>query len=620
MSYLTTQPQLLTAAAENLAGLQASLNEVNAAVAGQTTGLAAAAADEVSEAAAQLFRAFGLEYQEVIGQATLFQEQFQQALASASLSYAEAEFRNAAAVGSALAAASPLEALLAPVVAPLQPLLAPIQSLFAPAVNPAGPGTPVTLPVGPPPGLANTTFESVLIMTGSGTPIPSLPYMASVRPWIQFLTGMAPSLPLNTPEGLYPLTQIKDLPLTQSVQLGTQMLHNALFGPTEGLISHGTSVSVLAYSQSAILSSMELRNLMALGIPFDPATPLSFTLLGNPMAPNGGLLSRFPGLSMPALGLDFFGPTPSGSGYPVDTFSLQYDGYTQFPKYPINFLADLNAFLGIQSVHGDYPSIIRPDGTLAPGYNAIQLPVSPGNNGLDRYYLITYDGLPLVQPLRAIPFFGNAFADLVEPNLTYLVNWGYGDPHLGYSTGYADVHTPFELLPPIPENFVGDQITLANQGWGAFVGDISAMVPTSLPSLTDLLPSGGSGGGGGGGLPFALPPATGFSVDGIFDAIKAANTNITTAITSAGADGYALLLPTADIANTIATTLPSYNFNLFLDGIQQAVNGDPMGIVNAFGNPIAADVALLTLAGGFQTIVTIDTISSVIGDLTGSAN
>ncbi|BDB39931.1 MULTISPECIES: PE-PPE domain-containing protein [Mycobacterium] len=603
MSYLATQPQLITDAAENLAGIRTALASANAAAAGQTTGLAAAAADEVSQAAAALFRAFGLEYQDVVGQAAAFHDEFNRVLAAAGGAYAEAEAAGAA----ALAAASPIEALLAP----LQPMLAPIQSLFAPAASVASGGTPVTMPVGT---TVATVYNSALIMTGSGTPIPSLAYMASVRPWIQFQVANALSIPLNTPEGLYPLTQIKDLPLSQSVATGVTALNNALFSPT-GLITAGQKVSVLGYSQSAILSSLELRNLIAAGSPH--AGDLSFTLLGNPMSPNGGLLSRFPGLTMPALGLDFYGPTPANSGYPVNVFSLQYDGYTDFPRYPINFLADLNAFLGIQTVHGTYPNIINATtGALAPGYKMVELPVSPTTaaNGLDHYYMITYDHLPLVQPIRSIPLIGNALGDLIEPNLTYLVNWGYGDPHYGYSTSYADVWTSFGLIPPIPQNFIGDQIALANQGWGAFVGDLRAMAPTSLPSLTGLLPSGA---GGGLSLPFTLPGATGSPVDSFFDALRSANTNIVNSITSATADGYALLLPTADIANTIVTTLPSYDFNLFLDGIQQAVHGDPMGVVNAIGNPIAANVALLTLAGGFQTIVTIDTIESVIGDLTG---
>jgi len=29
------------------------------------------------------------------------------------------------------------------------------------------------------------------------------------------------------------------------------------------------------------------------------------------------------------------------------------------------------------------------------------------------------------------------------------VNWGYGDPNFGWSTGPADVPTPFGFLPPL---------------------------------------------------------------------------------------------------------------------------------------------------------------------------
>ena len=34
------------------------------------------------------------------------------------------------------------------------------------------------------------------------------------------------------------------------------------------------------------------------------------------------------------------------------------------------------------------------------------------------------------------------------------------------------------------------------------------------------------------------------------------------------------------------------DFDLFLDGIMQAVNGQPVGLVHAFAQPIASDVAL----------------------------
>lgn len=615
MSYLTTQPQLISVAAENLAGIRTALTEASAAAAGPTTGLAAAAADEISAAAAQLFGAFGQEYQQVIGQAALFHEEFNRALAAASLTYAEAEVANAAQVlggaGALGAAASPIEALLAPVLTPLQPLLAPIQSLFAPLFGaPATTGGGTVIPFVPPSGL---TYDEALIMAGSGTPIPPPSYLTDIRPWITAAFGVTNplSIPLNTPEGLYPLTAIKDLTLQVSVDRGVEILDNALFGPT-GLLAQGKSVAVLGYSQSAAIASLELRNLIAAGSP--NTADISFTLLGNPMNPNGGLLSRFPGLSLPAIGLDFYGAQPTGSGYPVNTFTLQYDGYADFPKYPINFLADLNAFLGIQTVHGDYPDL-NPN-ALPPGYNLVELPVSPGNNGLDNYYMITYPGLPLLSPIRAIPVIGAPLAALVEPNLTYLVNWGYGDPHYGYNTGYADVATPFEVLPPIPTNFVGDQIALAGQGVNDFTQAVGAMNLPSAASLAGLLSAGG--GTGSLSLPFSLPGATASPVNTFFDTLRSANTNFTTAITSAAADTYAVALPTADIVNTLLTTVPSYNLNLFLDGIQQAVNGDPVGLFNAIGKPIAANVAIATLAAGFEFVVLTDAVGSVVGDLTGA--
>lgn len=118
-------------------------------------------------------------------------------------------------------------------------------------------------------------------------------------------------------------------------------------------------------------------------------------------------------MSLPALGLDFYGGTPSNTGYELNQYTLLYDGYADFPQYPLNLLADLNAFAGIQFVHGDYPDL--DPNNLPAGYNLVQLPVSPGNNGLENYYMITYPGLPILEPLRAIPVIGNPLADLVEP-------------------------------------------------------------------------------------------------------------------------------------------------------------------------------------------------------------
>jgi len=53
--------------------------------------------------------------------------------------------------------------------------------------------------------------------------------------------------------------------------------------------------------------------------------------------------------------------------------------------------------------------------------------------------------------------------------------------------------------------------------------------------------------------------------------------------------------------------------NLFLNGITEAINGDPVGgLINAFGNPIAADVGLTTLAGGFELITLINAGQTIL--------
>ncbi|ETW26509.1 hypothetical protein MGAST_18190 [Mycobacterium gastri 'Wayne'] len=77
--------------------------------------------------------------------------------------------------------------------------------------------------------------------------------------------------------------------------------------------------------------------------------------LGEPMNPNGGLLARFAGLSLPSLGQTFYGATPPNTVWPTHIYTLEYDGIADWPQYPINIICDLNAFAGLYYVHGLYP-------------------------------------------------------------------------------------------------------------------------------------------------------------------------------------------------------------------------------------------------------------------------
>jgi hypothetical protein len=99
MSFVTAQPDVLTAAAGDLQGLGSVMVAQNAAVAGPTTGVIPAAADEVSALTAAQFAAHAQMYQAVSAQAAAIHEQFTTTLQTSAGSYAATEAANAAAAG-----------------------------------------------------------------------------------------------------------------------------------------------------------------------------------------------------------------------------------------------------------------------------------------------------------------------------------------------------------------------------------------------------------------------------------------------------------------------------------------------------------------------------------------
>jgi PE-PPE domain/PE family len=539
MTFVTIQPQMAAGAAD-VAGIGSALDEATAAAAGRTTGVMAAGVDEVSAATATLFNAYAQEFQAVLKQGTAFQAEFAQALSAAWSAYSHAEAANAAA-------------------------------------------------------------DVTLVMGGSGNPIPPQSYVNNVVS--KYITPNFPTFTLAnaqalfTPEAFYPLTGVKDLVPNVSVSRGVTILDNAIHQQ----LAAGNHVAVLGFSQSSIIASLEMMNLDPSGTP--SSLPVVFTLLGDPMNPNGGLLARFPGLTMPALGFTFYGATPSNS-FPTNIYTIEYDGFADFPQYPINFLADLNAIAGIYYVHGTYAD-------LTPGQLATAIPLTNTvGPTLTNYYVIPNPHLPLMEPLRAIPGVGTPLADLLEPDMRVLVNLGYGSPNQGWSTGPPNMPTSFGLFPPVnPAEVAGALVTGTQQGTGAFVSDVGAMgsglspsgPPSRLPSLM---------------LPPLSPPSVP-SIPGIIGSLQAANTGFTNSFSSALATGYSVLHPTADFANAAVTSVPSYDVNLFLNGIKQAVDGDPAGLIYAVGDPIAADTALFTIAGGFEAVVLASAAASIVNDFTG---
>jgi PE-PPE domain len=438
-----------------------------------------------------------------------------------------------------------------------------------------------------------------LVMGGSGQPIPGSDVVEAadtlyIHPNFPATTYPPPyANGLSTPEGLYPLIGVHSLYLnyplattgplagfpaeSSSVGQGMLILENAIASN----MAAGDASTVFGASQSATISSLVMQQLESEGQTF-PSGSLQFVLIGDPSAPNGGLLERFdfPGaqLNLPSLGVSFDGATPSDY-VPTDIYTLEYDGFADFPKYPINFLADLNAFLGIEEIHDTYGAV--PPEEIA---NAILLPGSMASGTTDS--LTNYYMIPETPPL--VSLLPKPLADLLGPDLTYLINLGYnGAGDVGWSTP-ANVATPFGLFPNVSLQTVFDTlVTDTEKGISAFVADLSN--PSAMASA------------------LADPVAVSSAVAAAPAALPSL-TEIVNGISSAASSLYSALLPTADIVNALVTTLPAYDVTLFLDNLTNPLD--------AIGLPIAADTALVTLAAGFEFSVVDSAITGAISAIT----
>ncbi len=431
------------------------------------------------------------------------------------------------------------------------------------------------------------------IMGGSGLPIPPPSYLAAVSD--RFIDPVPPFFdrqpqfpvdainPLFTPEGLYPNSGVKSLELDPSLAQGVTILDSTITNQ----IANGNNLVVLGYSQSATISTLVMRDLLALPVNDRPtADQLSFVLLGDPNNPDGGMMERFdlPVLTtyptIPSLGITFNGATPTDTPWHTAVYTLEYDGYADFPRYPINLLSDLNAVLGIQYEHTIYPELT--DTQLA---SAIPLPVTDDYTGHTQYFMIPSETLPLLAPLQSVPVIGQPLYDLLEPDMRVLVNLGYGSITEGWDDGPANVPTPFELF-PADLNW-GDVLAAlaggAQKGVQDFIADLGSL---SWPEMTQ---------------------ATGDGVGGAVDALPSF-TDIINTLTSAAATAYATLLPTADLLNALLTTAPAYAANVF---VNELAAGDP---VDAIGLPIAGFFGLGSVAAGFEYLVIALAAASISAD------
>ena len=265
-------------------------------------------------------------------------------------------------------------------------------------------------------------------------------------------------------EPWWKLSGLFDLTADQSVQAGAADLEDAIAeNPNEHLVING-------YSQGAGVANVVKRRLAEQYPAGTKAPDIEFVLIGDPNLPNGGWMSRFAGLYIPILDLSFNGPAPTDTQFDTVEISRKYDGFTDFPLYPLNLVADLNAVLGMIYVHAYLFDVSLPtdDPTRSPAYR--------GKYGDTSYYLFDNPDLPLFGPLRTLGV-PEAFIDVFEPFFKVIVD-------LGYDRSIAPWEpTPARLIPPLdPVKLVADLVAAIGEGINNAAALIGSPPPLSIPA------------------------------------------------------------------------------------------------------------------------------------------
>lgn len=220
-----------------------------------------------------------------------------------------------------------------------------------------------------------------------------------------------------------------------------------------------TGVIIYGYSQGAVVATEYKRETGAVGN--------TYVLVANPNRPNGGILERFDGVHIPIFDVSFNGATPTDGDTTYD-IARQYDGWADFPKYPLNLLATANALLGIAYLHGKY------DADIDPAVLDDPTRTDKSVHGNTTYYLVHTDRLPLLMPFEWIV--PGPILDIIDAPLRVLVELGYdrkdyGDPQ------------PAGLVPAVnPVSLVKDLGDASAQGVA------TALAAGTEPAVTPAAP------------------------------------------------------------------------------------------------------------------------------------
>jgi hypothetical protein len=278
-------------------------------------------------------------------------------------------------------------------------------------------------------------------------------------------------------EPWWKLSGLFDLTVNQSLHAGVADLEQAMaqYG-NDNLVIYG-------YQQGAAVANVEKRKLAEQYPVGTKAPDIDFVLGGDPNLPNGGFASRFSGLYIPILDLLYNGPAPTDTQFDTIVIVRQYD-FEDFPLYPLNIVAVLNALLG-----APYVNFYGFDVSLAP--DPATSPSIQSQHGDTTYYFFPTADLPLFGPLRTLGV-PESLIDVVEPFFRVIVELGYDRSIPLWEP------TPARLFPTLdPGKVVADLVIAIGEGINnalALVGappllSISEPVTTATPKPSEARPA-----------------------------------------------------------------------------------------------------------------------------------
>ena len=279
--------------------------------------------------------------------------------------------------------------------------------------------------------------STALIMSGTFTPTPPPAFVDMAKNHFILPThpgeDIGPYVAVTTPEEAWPVTGLFDLPFGRSVAIGLGDLQQAM-------AEHGNdNLVIFGHSQSSVIIYLEKRRLAEQFPIGTPAPNIDFVTIGTLNLPNGGVMTRFWGLYLPFVDFYFNGPAPTDTQFDTVIITQRWDGFADFPIYPIVLPSVLNAIAGFFYVHEEYENV-----TLAGDPSKYLV----GSHGDTDYYFFETENLPLFGPLRGLGV-PESLTDIVEPLTAFVVELGYRrdiPPWVPSPARLIPIHDPLKVL------------------------------------------------------------------------------------------------------------------------------------------------------------------------------